>query len=1190
MLQSSLKQLNLSMKESYLTKNFLPRKCWRKSLLTLCLCSLISLSAVANVLKSQVTLSVKNTTLRQAFELLQEQVEVSIIYSDNIIDDGVRVSLNTEGGVTLEDVLHLLLADQNCGFKLQDGQIMLYPEKKDITSAAENPDKVTVKGIVTDSFNDPLPGVNIMVKGTSDGTVTDIDGNFSLTVPYANASLVFSYIGFQPYEYKLEGKNEIEVKLIEDSKALEEVVVVGYTTQKKATITGSISTITTKDLQQSPTANLNNALAGRMPGLMVNQFSGGEPGVDAAEVRIRGFGTYGDKSPIIIVDGVERDMSYLAPEEIETFTILKDASATAPYGVRGANGVIIITTKRGKAQEKATVNFKASVGVNSPVKFPKYLGSADYAELYNEAKINKAKETGDTPDPSELFSAGVMENFRKAKGDNSDGLGYDWDYFDYAFKPGMQQDYSLSVRGGSDRARYYVMANYYQQDGNYKHTDLSEYDTQAVFKRYNFRTNIDVDITKDFYVRVDLGARITDRNAPGTNAGRVIDICNTQPPYLPIVLADNGNPENSTYVTNNPYGMLYGDYLHRFNILGELSRTGYINEKKTFLNGSFAMGHKLDFITKGLKIEGVFSYDAEEGRWIRRWRDKYDDGYRQFGKYATFTPEEGTFGSYYMTTGSNYDGKYIKGNRDYEQDANIERKLDYNDTMSRTYYQLKLDYIRSFGDHDVSGLALFNRSTRSLKDDVDYRYQGLTGRVTYAFANKYLAEFNVGYNGSENFAPGKRYGFFPAGSIGWVISREKFMEKYSKWLDNLKIRASYGLVGSDKLPSDRFAYLQFYDRKDDDRYHFGEEYFGSGISSTWEGKLANPDLTWEKARKLNIGIDASFFNEQLTFTMDYFFEHRYDIITDLSQDDKIGYSNIIGKDAPFVNSGVVDNRGIDFEIGWSGRIGKDFRYYIKPNFTFARNKIKFMNEIDYDYEWRRGTGRRIDENFVYVFDHFVYDQDEADKLNAMNEGNGFQPWGKLYPGDVVYRDLNDDGKVDDKADRMHMGYPRTPEIQFGIPFGIQYKGFDFSVMLQGATNSSILLNGAAVWAFPHFNQDQIGKVKEMHKDRWTEENRDHATYPRLTYGKDDNNKNEQSSLFLYDASYLRVKNLEIGYTLPRNLLRFAGFQNVRIYAQGMNLLTFDGLDDVDIDPETRNGKGDWYPIQRIFNFGIDITY
>lgn len=1165
------------------------RRRWRY-LAALVLYCFLSLSANANLLKSQITLSVNNTTLKHALDLIEQQADVRILYSNNVLDEDAIVSLDAKNS-TLEEALNHLLANSNCNFKVENGQVMVYPKDQSFKNSTVNQSEVRIKGKVRDQNGDLLPGVNVTVKGSGGtvGTMTDMNGNFEIVAPYANASLVFSYVGFQPKDIKLEGQTELNVVLVEDTKALEEVVVVGYTTQKKATITGAISTITTKDLKQSPTANLNNALAGRMPGLMVNQFNGGEPGVDISDIKIRGMGTYGDSSPIVIVDGVERDMSYLAPEEIETFTILKDASATAPYGVRGANGVIIITTKRGKAQEKATVSFKASFGLNKPINLTDYLGSADYATLYNEAMINS--NPGVNPSNLTLFSEESIANYRKAKGDNSDGLGYDWDYTDYAFKTGTQQDYSLSVRGGSDRARYYVMGNYYKQSGNYKHTDLTQYDTQAIFQRYNFRTNVDVDITKDFTMRVDLGARITDRNAPGTTAAKLVYIANTQPPYLPITLPDNGNPANEAYVLSNPYGLLYGDAQHRYNILGELSRNGYLNEKKTSLNGSFALAHKLNFITEGLKIEGVFSYDAQEGRWIRRMLETRADGYAVYGRYATFQPTIGTNGSYYINN-TTYDGPYKLGNPWYDTDETISNGFSHNATESKTYYQLKLDYLRTFGDkHDVSGLILFNRSTRTYDNRVEYRYQGVTGRATYAYDSKYLAEFNVGYNGSENFAPGKRYGFFPAGSIGWVLTEEKFMEDSKRWLDHLKLRASYGLVGSDKISDnndDRFAYLQFY--QSGSGYSFGIDQFGNAYTGLSEGNFANPDLTWEKARKLDIGVDASFFNNRLTLSADFFYEHRYDIITSLSGGDKLGFPDIVGKDAPFINSGIVDNRGIDFEIGWYGRIGNDFRYSIKPNFTFARNKIKFMNEIFYDDEWRQNTGRRIGEHFVYKVDHFVYDQAEADKLNAMNEGSGFQPWGKLYPGDVVYKDLNGDGVIDDLHDRTYSGFPRNPEIQFGLPISLSYKGLDFTVLFQGATNASILLYGAAVYDFPSYYQDQIGKVKKWHLNRWTEATKDVAAYPRLTYGTNDNNKNQYSSLALYDASYIRVKNIEIGYSLPKNTIRFAGLQNVRLYIQGLNLLTFDKLDDLDVDPEIKEGVGDWFPVQRVVNFGIDITY
>ena len=1047
------------------------------------------------------------------------------------------------------------------------------------TQASQN-QKTMVSGTVLDkTTNEPLIGVSVVVKGVANaGTITDMDGKFTLKLPYAEAPLVFSYLGYQPQEIIPGAKKELTVLLQEDTKALQEVVVVGYTKQRKETMVGSVATITTKDLTQSPTANINNALAGRLPGLVVNQYAGGEPGVDQSELFIRGKATYGNQSAIVIVDGIERDMSYLAPDEIETFTILKDASATAAYGIRGANGVIVITTKRGKAAEKATVNLKASIGINQPIGFPEYLGSADYATLYNEARLNDAKMTGADVSSLNLFSQQAIDNFRRAKGDNSDGLGYDWDYYDFAFKPGMQEDVSLSIRGGTDKVRYYVLANYFSQGGNYKYSDAGEYDSQTRFTRYNFRSNIDININRYLSTRLDLGARITDRNAPGTTAGRLMTICATQPPYLPILVEENSHPQNEEYIQQNSRGMLYGDNIYRYNILGELSRTGYLNEKNTYLNGSFAMNLDMGFLTKGLKAEIMFSYDASEGRWINRKLDTYKDGYREYPKYATFMPIEGS--DAYME-GGHYTGAYKTGNK-YDIDQTIGNGFSHNASDGRTYIQARVDYNRVFKDrHEVTAMLLANRGNRTVNNELAYHSQGITGRFAYYYNQKYLMEFNCGYNGSENFAPGKRYGFFPAGSIGWVISEEPFMKKAS-WIDFLKVRASYGLVGSDNVSS-RFPYLAFYGGGSG--YHFGNN-FGTEVGGTSEGNLANENLTWEKARKLNVGIDFTTLNQRLALTVDAFYEYRFDIITDMNGDGIMGYPDIVGKDAALQNLGEVSNRGVDVELSWNDKIGKDFRYYIRPNLTFSRNRLEYKAEVARKNSWRKETGKRLYENFVYVFDHFVANQDEADRLNKI----GYQPWGQLIPGDVVYKDLDRNGVIDDE-DRTAMGNPRSPELMFGIPFGFQYKNFDFSVLLQGATNTSILLNGAAVLDFPQFEQDKIGRVKKMHLDRWTPETAATAKYPALHYGTHDNNKNGNSSLFLYDASYLRLKNVEIGYNVSPNWLRKFHVQQARIYVQGLNLLTFDKLGDVDIDPETKSGDGaSWYPIQKVFNFGIDITF
>lgn len=1047
------------------------------------------------------------------------------------------------------------------------------------TQASQN-NKITISGTVLDkTTNDPLIGVSVVVKGVANaGTITDMDGKFTLKLPYAEAPLVFSYLGYQPQEIVPSAKKDLTVLLQEDTKALQEVVVVGYTKQRKETMVGSVATITTKDLTQSPTANINNALAGRLPGLVVNQYAGGEPGVDQSELFIRGKATYGNQSAIVIVDGIERDMSYLAPDEIETFTILKDASATAAYGIRGANGVIVITTKRGKAAEKATVNLKASVGINQPIGFPEYLGSADYATLYNEARLNDAKMTGADISSLNLFSQQAIDNFRRAKGDNSDGLGYDWDYYDFAFKPGMQEDVSLSIRGGTDKVRYYVLANYFSQGGNYKYSNAGEYNSQTRFTRYNFRSNIDININRYLSTRLDLGARITDRNAPGTTAGRLMTICATQPPYLPILVEENSHPQNEEYIQQNSRGMLYGDNIYRYNILGELSRTGYLNEKNTYLNGSFAMNLDMGFLTKGLKAEVMFSYDASEGRWINRKLDTYKDGYREYPKYATFMPIEGS--DAYMA-GGHYTGAYKTGNK-YDIDQTIGNGFSHNASDGRTYIQARVDYNRLFNDrHELTAMLLANRGNRTVNNELAYHSQGITGRFAYYYNQKYLMEFNFGYNGSENFAPDKRYGFFPAGSIGWVISEESFMKKAS-WIDFLKVRASYGLVGSDNVSS-RFPYLAFYGSGSS--YDFGNN-FGTNVGGTSEGNLANESLTWEKARKLNVGIDFTTLNQRLALTVDAFYEYRFDIITDMNSDGIMGYPDIVGKDAALQNLGEVSNRGVDIELSWNDKIGKNFRYYIRPNLTFSRNRLEYKAEVARKNSWRKETGKRLYENFVYVFDHFVADQEEADRLNKI----GYQPWGQLIPGDVVYKDLDRNGVIDDE-DRTAMGNPRSPELMFGIPFGFQYKNFDFSVLLQGATKTSILLNGAAVFDFPQFEQDKIGRVKKMHLDRWTPETAATAKYPALHYGTHDNNKNGNSSLFLYDASYLRLKNVEIGYNVSPNWLRKFHVQQARIYVQGLNLLTFDKLGDVDIDPETKSGDGaSWYPIQKVFNFGIDITF
>ena len=1061
------------------------------------------------------------------------------------------------------------------------------PGKADAAPAAQaQSSKLTVKGFVKDDKGDPMIGVTLIVKGTNFGTVSNADGSYSIDVPYGGATLMVSYIGYAPQEINVNNRTKIDITLLEDSKALEEVVVVGYNVQKKETITGSIATITTKDLKQSPTANINNALAGRMPGLLVNQFSGGEPGNDAAQLNIRGISTYGQSGVIMIVDGIERDMSYLAPDEIETFTILKDASATAPYGIRGANGVIVVTTKRGRKGEKPTVDFKASVGISEPIRYPDYLGSADYATLYNEAMLNDNPSLA--ADSPSLFTQTAIDNYRRAKGDNSDGLGYNWDYFDYAFQPSVLQDYSLSVRGGTDRARYFILGSYYKQGGNYKHSNS---DNANNFLRYNFRANVDVDATKRLKISVDLGARVTEYTYPGATAANIISLANTQPPYLPIVLPNNGNEVNQGDFEENGGYLLYADNDYRYNMLGQLSRSGFSKRTRRYLQGSFKLSHDLDFITEGLSIAAQFSYDTFNQHTINNSVPTHSTGNLTYPGYSTWMlPEEYSIdewknnSAYWIQNGS-----YVTANQRTTDDAQG-NSLSHANPEGTSRFQARLDYARKFGDHNVTAMVLYYMQNKIVGKEVPYRYMGFSGRATYDYKNKYLFEFNIGYNGSENFARGHRFGVFPAGSIGWVVSQEEFM-KNVRWIDHLKLRASYGLVGNDQMGSTRFAYLQYYTSGSNMNIYFGEDKKAFGTTLI-EGIFANPSLTWEKARKFNFGIDAEFFHQRLTLSVDVFKEHRYDILTSLNTDDKLGFPYIVGQTAPIVNSGIVDNRGIEFQLGWDGRIGQHFRYWIRPNFTFARNKVKFCNEISYidnngrDCPWRYQTGRRVGENFCYIFDHFVADQDEADRLNAMNGGSGFAIWGPVQPGDVVYKDMNGDGVVNN-YDRAAVGNPRTPEIQYGIPVGLSYKGFDFSMLWQGSALCSVQLSGPAVWDFPLYDQSRTGKVRKMHLNRWTPETAATATYPALHYGIHNNNKQQYSSLFLYDASYIRLKNVEIGYTLPKRISQKMAMQNMRVYLSGVNLFTFSPFKLW--DPDLQTGATN-YPNNRIINIGLTIGF
>ena len=1146
----------------------------------------ISLStASAKVSYSQstkFTLNLERVSVKVLIDKIEKSSEFIFVYNENIIDINKEISV-TATNETVEEILDKVFKSTENTYKVFDRQIVIAKKESSRSDLefllAQQSQKKLLKGKVTDVTGLPIPGVSVVAKGTTVGTTTDVDGKYTLSVSTDAKIIIFSFVGMKPQEVKLGAGSTINIVLEDQTVDVDEVVVVGYGSQKKATVVGAITSITTADLKQSPTTNISNALAGRMSGMIVTQYSGGEPGVDRSEVLVRGMSTFGTKTPIVIVDGIERNYQYLNPDEIETFTLLKDASATAVYGVRGANGVILVTTRRGIATEKANVTFKATTGISAPIKFPSYLGSADYAMLYNEANLNDNPLT-----TKALFSQTQIDNYRQAVGDNSDGLGYNVNLFDYAFKPSMQQDYSLNIRGGSKTARYFVLVGYMNQNGNYNHANESVKNTNANFKRYNFRSNIDIDITDNFYVKLNLGGRIQSRTAPGTTAARLITIANTQPSIYPVINEKNDNPANATYNLKHPEGLLFGTALYRYNMLGELAYSGVQYFYDSYMEGTFAMGHKLDFITNGLKFEVQYSYDSFAGNTIDRSIPHQSEGYREYGGYSTFFPAVGVD---VLMNGGHYTGAYTYPKR--TDNLTMNNGFSQSTPSRKNDFQGTLNYARNFGLHNVTGLFLIRKSVRVNGGEIPFATQGTSLRGTYNYAEKYLLEVNAAYNGSENFAKGRRYGLFPAAAIGWVVSNEPFLKNYPN-IDYLKVRGSFGIVGNEQLPGNRFGYLQFF-TVNGDTYNMGTSQ-GNGVpAGVYEGSLANPLLTWEKSKKTNIGIDLKMYKSKLTFSSDVFFERRSDILNVPGANYSKNVSSVVGLSAPQINIGVIENKGIDMEFGWNDKIGKNFSYYVKPNLSFARNKIVFIDEIDHiapngkPVPSAYRTGKRLGEQFLYEFDHFVKDQAEADVLNAAT----FQPWGKLIPGDVVYKDQNSDGQITDQEDRIAMGNPRTPEIQFGVPVGMSYKGFDASFLFQGATNVSVQLTDAAAWDFPTYGQDIIGRVKDLHLGRWTPATAATATYPALHYGPYPNNKNSQNSLFFTDASYVRLKSIEVGYSIPTRVMAKIGFTKARFYVQGLNLLTWDKLDKYDVDPETNTG-GDWYPIQRVFSVGVDVTF
>lgn len=1117
-------------------------------------------------LAKPVSVNVSSVEIKKVIPLLEDQTKVDFVYSSNSIQASRKMSCsvsNKKLGEFLDDVFKPL----DIGYKATSDQVILFnnASQKQLviatgsgSSANANTETkaaaaIPVSGLVKDEKGTPVQGVTVTEKGTRNSTQTDAAGAFSISVKNGSAVLVFSSVGFASRELAVGNQKVLNVALVNTTAVGEEVIIVGYGRQKKVNNTGAIATIGTKELVQSPVANISNSLVGRMPGLFAQQL-GGEPGNDASKIRIRGVGTFaGSTDPLILVDGIEvSNYNNIDPNEIESLTILKDASSTAVYGIRGANGVLIITTKRGKAGPPK-VSYTFNEGFNSFIALRQGMNSGDYATAYNEGLKGDAYITGVPYTPK--YSATDIELYRNGK-DPIFHPNANWS--DLLFRDvSTQMQHNLSISGGQRKVKYFISGGYFQQQGLFKDVAnlVPDFNTQSVFKRYNLRSNFNFDITDRFKMTLDLSTQIETRsgNNHSSTERLVRDILNAAPLDGPGVV--DGKIVNITSLNQNPY-----IYLLYPNQAGGVRRS-----YRNYLNGQLRLDHDLGFITKGLSTHGTVA--------IQTYNDQAIVNSKQL--------------IYYLATPIN-GGPINGGTVNYVPNTT---EAQFGFSQSGTYNrritaEAAIDYARKFGSHSVTGLLLYNQQKTfdpSFAFRVPRAYQSFVGRVTYDYQSRYLLEFNAGYNGTENFAPGKRFGFFPAYSVGWVASNEKFFPK-SKAITFLKFRGSYGEVGNDQIGGARFLYNPTSYTGYSAIYYFGN--VGTNYQAVLglrEGATGNPNVTWERAVKKDLGLEMRLLKDKLRINADVFSEARNNILA-VPQT----ISAIVGFTQPATNLGSMENRGYEGDISYSNNIGK-LGFRIGANYSFARNKVLFRDEIPNTYSYQNRTGQRLGQNFALICDGIFNTWDEVN--DAKRPVYGFNS-NRIQPGDLKFRDVNGDGIVN-SFDAVPVGYSNIPEKTYGVSLSLNYGGFDLSVLFQGVGNVSryYLPNERQTG----FGQNVPSATADYFSESWTQERYDAGLpirFPRFNVSA---GPNQQGSTFwLADASYLRLKNAEIGYTARPGLLRRIGVSSLRVYANANNLITwkktFKGVDPESDSPDRSDTNLEPYPLVRTVNLGLNINF
>ena len=1103
------------------------------------------------------SVSMSNSTLREVLKTIEKSSQFVFFYLDDAVNLERKVSIDSKNK-NIEEILSELFEGTSCTYRISDRQIFISGKAPASTEQQQNKRKIS--GRVTDIKGEPLIGVNVTVDGDANGSITNMDGLYEIFVTKKSVVLKFTYIGFKTSEIRTNASTNIyDVTLEEQVNELEETVIVGYGTQRKISNIGAQSSMKMEDIK-TPSASLTTTLAGRLAGVVAVQRTG-EPGKDAADIWIRGISTPNTSSPLVLVDGVERSFNDIDPEDIESLTTLKDASATAVYGVRGANGVILIKTKPGKVG-KPTVSADY---YESFTRFTKMVDLADgitYMNAANEAMRNDGIATKYTEDQIHNTIAG-KDPYLYPNVDWLKEIFNDW---------GHNRRVNVNVRGGSEKVAYYASVSYFNETGmTVTDKNIDTYDSKMKYSRYNFTTNLNIDVTPTTKVEIGAQGYLGEGNYPAISSADLYNAAmSISPVEYPKMFFVNGEAFVPGTSTNNNFNNPYS----------QATRRGYDNLTKNQIYSNLRVTQDLDMLTKGLKLTAMYAFDVYNE--IHVHQDRAESTYN------------------FLDTSVPYDmnGQPIL-QRIYEGSNVLSYKQETSGNK-KTYLEASLNYDRTFNDdHRVSALFLFNQQSKllypkgTLEDAIPYRMMGIAGRATYSWKDRYFAEFNIGYNGAENFSPKHRFGTFPAFGVGWVVSNEKFWQPLSKAVSFLKIRYTDGKVGNSEVSDRRFMYLDQMKENGDYGYKFGPN------GTKWSGyETVNMavDLIWEESRKQDLGIDLKLFNDDLSIVFDLFKERRENILLkrEHSIPSFLGYNT----SAPYGNIGIIENKGFDGTIEYNKRINKDWVIALRGNVTFNKDKWIQGELPEQKYEWMNQYGHNINGVKGYVaeglftqaeIDDMVRWESLSDANKAITPKPFASQFGTVKAGDIKYKDLNNDGQID-AYDQTYISRGDVPTTVYGFGFTVGWKDLSVGMMFQGVAGAERVLNGSSV--NPFNGGGGSGNLYSNIGDRWTEENPDqNAFYPRLSYGSETTsniNNFQKSTWWVRNMNFLRLKTLQISYNLPKPWVNKVHLKNAAVYVMGTNLFTLSRFKLW--DPELNTDNGASYPNTTSYSVGINFTF